>query len=39
VDATLHFKDPKILAKCSEGLGEAMESLEIEKLEQKYAER
>lgn len=39
VEATLHFDDPKILAKCSEGLGEAMASLEIGKLEQKYAER
>lgn len=39
VEATLHFDDPEILAKCSEGLGEAMASLEIGKLEQKYAER
>lgn len=39
VEATLHFEDPAVLAKCSEGLGEAMESLEMDKLEQKYAER
>lgn len=39
VEATLHFDDPEILAKCSEGLGESMASLEIGKLEQKYAER
>ncbi len=39
VEATLHFDNPQILAKCSEGLGEAMESLEIGKLTDKYAER
>ncbi len=39
VEATLHFKNPEILARCSEGLGEAMESLEMDKLEQKYADR
>lgn len=39
VEATLHFNNPDIIAKCSEGLGEAMASLEIEKLEQKYAKR
>jgi pyridoxal 5'-phosphate synthase pdxS subunit len=39
VEATLHYNDPAVLAKCSEGLGEAMESLEMDKLEQKYAER
>jgi len=39
VEATLHFKDAAILAKCSEGLGEPMASLEISKLEDKYAER
>lgn len=39
VEATLHFDNPEILAKCSEGLGEAMASLEIDKLEQKYAAR
>lgn len=39
VEAVLHYNDPSILAKCSEGLGEAMESLEMDKLEQKYADR
>ena len=39
VEATLHFDDAAILAKCSEGLGEAMASLEMSKVEQKYAER
>lgn len=39
VDATLHFDDPKILAKVSEGLGDAMDSLEISGLTHKYAER
>lgn len=39
VEATLHFRDAAILAKCSEGLGEPMASLEISKLEDKYAER
>lgn len=39
VEATLHFDDPKILAKCSEGLGEAMASLEMSKVENKFAER
>lgn len=39
VEATLHFDDPVILAKCSEGLGEAMDSIELDKLEQRYAER
>jgi len=39
VEATLHYDDPAILAKCSEGLGEAMASLEMSKVEQKYAER
>jgi len=39
VEAVLHYNDPAIIAKCSEGLGDAMESLEMDKLEQKYAER
>lgn len=39
VEATLHFDDPDALAKCSEGLGEAMDSLEIDKLEHRYADR
>jgi pyridoxal 5'-phosphate synthase pdxS subunit len=39
VEATMHYKDPGVLAKCSEGLGEAMEGLEIETLEHRYGER
>lgn len=39
VQATLHFNNPEIIAKVSESLGIAMESVEISKLEQKYAER
>lgn len=39
VEATLHYDDPSIVAKCSEGIGEAMSSLEIGTLNQKYAER
>ena len=39
VEATLHFKNPDILARCSKGLGQAMDSMEISKLDQKFAER
>ena len=39
VEATMHYNDPQILAKVSENLGECMESLEIDSLETKYAER
>lgn len=39
VEATAHFKDPDILAKVSEDLGMAMESLPIEDVEIKMAER
>lgn len=39
VDATTHYNDPKLIAKVSEGLGDAMESFEIAKLEHRYAER
>jgi pyridoxal 5'-phosphate synthase pdxS subunit len=39
VDATMHFDDPAVLAKCSDGLGEAMASLEIDKLEDRFADR
>lgn len=39
VEATLYHNDPKILARCSEGLGEPMNSLEIGKLQDRYAER
>jgi len=33
VDATTHFEDPERVARASEGLGEAMTSLEARKLE------
>lgn len=39
VQATLHYDNPDIIAKVSESLGIAMESHEIEKLEQRYAAR
>lgn len=39
VDSVAHFKDPKRIAKASEGLGEPMKGLEISKLETKLAER
>ncbi|HBU07273.1 MAG TPA: pyridoxal 5'-phosphate synthase lyase subunit PdxS [Candidatus Magasanikbacteria bacterium] len=39
VEATLHFNDSKVLAKVSEGLGESMPSLEIDKLEQRFENR
>ncbi|MFA6436233.1 MAG: pyridoxal 5'-phosphate synthase lyase subunit PdxS [Candidatus Gracilibacteria bacterium] len=39
VEATTHFNDPKVVAKVSENLGNAMESQEISKLESRYAER
>lgn len=39
VETVLHFDNPDIIAKVSEGLGGAMESYEIEKLEQLYAKR
>lgn len=39
VEATTHFNDPDVLARVSENLGEAMESLIIEELEVKYADR
>lgn len=39
VQATTHFEDPSMLAEVSKGLGNAMEGLEINTLEQKYAER
>jgi len=35
----MNYDNPKVVAAVSEGLGEAMESLEIEELEHKYAER
>jgi len=39
VEATMNFRDAKILAKVSEGLGEAMRGLEISTLETKLAKR
>lgn len=39
VTATTNYKDPKILAKVSEGLGHAMKGLEITKLETKMQDR
>ncbi len=39
VEAVMHFEDAEVLARVSEGLGEAMDSLEMSQLETKYAER
>lgn len=39
VEATTHYNDPKIIAKVSEGLGDAMPGLEISKLDVRMAER
>jgi len=39
VESVMNFDKPEILAKVSEGLGEAMPGLEIDSLEQKYAGR
>ncbi|MBI5223274.1 pyridoxal 5'-phosphate synthase lyase subunit PdxS [Candidatus Micrarchaeota archaeon] len=39
VDAVAHYKDASVLAKVSEGIGDAMAGLEIGKLETKMAER
>ncbi|MBU4189578.1 MAG: pyridoxal 5'-phosphate synthase lyase subunit PdxS [Candidatus Thermoplasmatota archaeon] len=39
VEAVAHFNDPKIVGKVSEGLGEAMKGLEIEKLDKRLQER
>ena len=39
VEAVASYNDPDILAKISEDLGDAMQSLEIDKLEDRYAER
>lgn len=39
VEATTHFNRPEIVAKVSEGLGEPMKGIEIEKLEVKMQER
>ena len=39
VEATAHYDDPKLLAKVSEGLGEAMPGLEISQLQTRMANR
>lgn len=39
VEATLHYNDPDVLARVSEGLGAPMESQEISKLTDLYAKR
>ncbi|MFH2028370.1 MAG: pyridoxal 5'-phosphate synthase lyase subunit PdxS [Nanoarchaeota archaeon] len=39
VQATTHHKDPKTLAKISEGLGDAMKGLDMSQLDVKMAER
>jgi pyridoxal 5'-phosphate synthase pdxS subunit len=39
VDATMNFNKPEIIAKVSEDLGSAMDSLTIESLDVKLAER
>lgn len=39
VEATLHYDNPQVIAQVSEGLGEAMPGLEIDKLESKFAGR
>ena len=39
VEATLHFNKPETLVRVSTGLGAAMQSLEIDQIEQKFAER
>jgi len=39
VEAVAHFNDPKIVGKVSEGLGEAMKGIEIEKLDKRLQER
>lgn len=39
VEATTHYKDPSIVAKVSEGIGEAMKGLEISQLNVKMQDR
>ncbi len=39
VKATTHYNDPNIIMEVSEGLGEAMVGIEIDKLEDQYAKR
>lgn len=39
VEATMNYDKPEVIAKTAEGLGAAMKSLEIDKLEDKFADR
>lgn len=39
VEAVTHYRDPEVLARVSEGLGDAMPGLEIEELETRMQER
>jgi len=39
VEATTHFDDPKLIAKVSAGLGDAMKGLDIKELEIRLQER
>ncbi|VVB99514.1 Pyridoxal 5'-phosphate synthase subunit PdxS [uncultured archaeon] len=39
VEATSHYSDPKLLVKVSTGIGEAMQGIEISKLETRMQER
>ncbi|MCY6960418.1 pyridoxal 5'-phosphate synthase lyase subunit PdxS [Clostridium brassicae] len=39
VQATAYYNDPKVIAEVSENLGEAMDSLEISKLDTEFAKR
>lgn len=39
VEATMHYTKPEILERASRGLGKAMDSIEISKLADKYADR
>jgi pyridoxal 5'-phosphate synthase pdxS subunit len=39
VEATTHYKNPEIIAKVSEGMGDAMKGLEISQLDVRMQER
>ncbi|PJC37315.1 pyridoxal 5'-phosphate synthase lyase subunit PdxS [Candidatus Peregrinibacteria bacterium CG_4_9_14_0_2_um_filter_53_11] len=39
VEATMHYRDPDVIARVSTGLGKPMESFEIDKLENLFAQR
>lgn len=39
VEATMHYNDPAVIARVSENLGEAMVGIEMDEINQKYAER